>query len=234
MAVQIQLRNDTAANWTSANPVLAVGEIGIETDTDQFKLGDGVTSWTSLGYGGIQGPAGDDGITSVSSPLSYDSETKVVSIDLSSYDTSTEVDGKIAALVDSAPAALDTLNELAAALGDDENFSTTVTNALAGKVDSGHSANVQGLSYTLQSSDVNKVVLMNNPSPVDVTVPSSVFAKGNRVDIIANTTAAVTFVAGSGLSLLSKDGLVALDGQYKAASIYFYNSTTAYLIGDIA
>lgn len=58
MAVQIQLRNDIAANWTSTNPVLAVGEMGVETDTDQFKLGDGVTAWNSLGYGGIAGQAG--------------------------------------------------------------------------------------------------------------------------------------------------------------------------------
>jgi hypothetical protein len=55
MAVQIQLRNDTAANWTAANPVLAAGEMGVETDTDQFKLGDGTTAWTLLAYGGIQG-----------------------------------------------------------------------------------------------------------------------------------------------------------------------------------
>ena len=60
MAVQIQFRNDTAANWTSANPTLAVGEMGIETDTDQFKIGDGATAWTSLGYGGLVGPAGAD------------------------------------------------------------------------------------------------------------------------------------------------------------------------------
>ncbi len=50
-------------------------------------------------------------------------------------DTSTQVDAKVAALVDSSPAALDTLNELAAALGDDPNFATTVTNSLADKVD---------------------------------------------------------------------------------------------------
>lgn len=47
---QIQLRNDTAANWTSANPTLAVGEIGIETDTKKFKIGDGGTAWNSLAY----------------------------------------------------------------------------------------------------------------------------------------------------------------------------------------
>ena len=65
MADQIQLRRDTAANWTSANPILASGEFGLETDTDQFKVGDGTTAWTSLGYGGIQGPQGIQGIQGI-------------------------------------------------------------------------------------------------------------------------------------------------------------------------
>jgi hypothetical protein len=43
------------------------------------------------------------------------------------------VDGVVAATVDAAPAALDTLNELAAALGDDANFASTITNSLATK-----------------------------------------------------------------------------------------------------
>ena len=45
------------------------------------------------------------------------------------------VDTEVAGLVDAAPATLDTLNELAAALGDDANFSTTVTNSIATKQD---------------------------------------------------------------------------------------------------
>ena len=53
MAVQIQLRRDTAANWTSANPTLAAGEFAIETDTDKYKIGDGSTAWTSLGYSSL-------------------------------------------------------------------------------------------------------------------------------------------------------------------------------------
>jgi hypothetical protein len=61
MAIQIQFRRGTASEWTSANPTLAVGEMGLETDTDLFKIGDGATAWTSLGYGGIQGAAGADG-----------------------------------------------------------------------------------------------------------------------------------------------------------------------------
>ena len=50
MAIQIQYRNDTAANWTSANPVLLSGEIGYETDTKLMKIGDGTTAWVSLAY----------------------------------------------------------------------------------------------------------------------------------------------------------------------------------------
>lgn len=58
MAVRIQLRRDTAAQWALINPILAEGEIGLELDTDQFKIGDGLTAWADLPYGGIQGPPG--------------------------------------------------------------------------------------------------------------------------------------------------------------------------------
>lgn len=46
----IKHRRDTAANWISVNPSLAAGEIGFETDTGKFKIGDGATAWTSLTY----------------------------------------------------------------------------------------------------------------------------------------------------------------------------------------
>ena len=47
---RLVLRRDTAANWTSANPVLNQGEPGFETDTDKLKIGDGVTAWSALPY----------------------------------------------------------------------------------------------------------------------------------------------------------------------------------------
>ena len=50
MADKIQIRRDTASNWTSVNPTLASGEIGFETDTTKLKVGTGSTAWTSLGY----------------------------------------------------------------------------------------------------------------------------------------------------------------------------------------
>jgi hypothetical protein len=50
---RFKLRVDTAANWTSANPILLAGEVGFESDTRKFKLGNGTTAWTSLLY--VQG-----------------------------------------------------------------------------------------------------------------------------------------------------------------------------------
>jgi hypothetical protein len=50
MAEQIQLRRDTAANWTSVNPVLAQGELGVELVTNKIKCGNGVDAWNSLAY----------------------------------------------------------------------------------------------------------------------------------------------------------------------------------------
>ena len=50
MATQIQLRRDTASNWSANNPTLAAGELGWESDTNRFKIGTGSAAWNSLGY----------------------------------------------------------------------------------------------------------------------------------------------------------------------------------------
>lgn len=50
MAIRIQNRRGTAAEWTAANPTLAAGEIGFETDTAKFKIGTGSTAWKDLIY----------------------------------------------------------------------------------------------------------------------------------------------------------------------------------------
>lgn len=51
---RIRLRRGSAADWESANPVLALGEAGVETDRRRLKSGDGATAWTDLGY--LRGP----------------------------------------------------------------------------------------------------------------------------------------------------------------------------------
>jgi hypothetical protein len=86
MATRMQQRRGTAAEWTSADPVLGEGEIGFETDTNKFKIGDDTTVWSELPYFTTLGD-----------------------------------------IVDGAPDLLNTLNELAAAIGDDPDFVNTIT-----------------------------------------------------------------------------------------------------------
>lgn len=179
MATQIQLRRDTAANWTAENPVLAEGEEGYELDTGQRKIGDGTTAWASLAYmasggvgawGDITGTLADQTdlqaaldakqplaavLTGTTASFTTADETKLDGIasgatansadatllDRANHtgtqtaatisDFTTSVDTRVQLIVDAAPAALDTLNELAAALGDDADFAGTMTAALA-------------------------------------------------------------------------------------------------------
>jgi len=75
MSIQIQLRRGTASQWTTANTLLAQGEVGLETDTNKFKFGDGVTTWNSLPYyanGSVTSVAlsgGTTGLTVTGSPI---------------------------------------------------------------------------------------------------------------------------------------------------------------------
>lgn len=50
MNIRIQMRQGTAAEWESFNPLLLSGEKGYETDTGRFKIGDGTTLWNNLAY----------------------------------------------------------------------------------------------------------------------------------------------------------------------------------------
>jgi hypothetical protein len=106
MATKIQLRRGLASSWTFENPVLSSGEIGLETDTNKFKIGDGITLWNSLNYFAI--------------PFINSASSSLVAY----------VDSRINSLIDASPATLDTLNELAAAINDDPNFFTNITNSI--------------------------------------------------------------------------------------------------------
>jgi hypothetical protein len=137
MATRIQLRRDTSANWTLSDSTLAQGEIGFEVDTNKFKIGSGSVSWTSLDYFGgevdlseylTQSSASSTYITQASASTTYATKTELNNIDFSSASTAV-----VAAIVDSAPSTLNTLNELAAALGDNPNFATNVSTSLGNK-----------------------------------------------------------------------------------------------------
>jgi hypothetical protein len=89
----------------------------------------------------------------VGNGLSYNDTTGAISVDTSVISTKAYVDQEVAALVDSAPALLDTLNELAAAIGDDANFVNTVTTGLSGKV--AKSGDTMTGALTLNADPVN-------------------------------------------------------------------------------
>jgi len=142
MATRMQQRRGTATQWTSTNdgdgPILEVGEIGFETDTGKFKIGDGINRWIDLDY--FLDESEIDSITGdyvLSSTLGQNNG-------VATLDGSGNVPvSQLGNIIDAAPGALDTLNELAAALNDDANFATTVTNSLGNKQDK-----VSGVSDT--------------------------------------------------------------------------------------
>ena len=47
---KILMRRDTSANWSTNNPILAAGEIGVDTTNNRIKIGNGVSTWTNLNY----------------------------------------------------------------------------------------------------------------------------------------------------------------------------------------
>lgn len=59
MPIQIQFRRGTFLEWEAADPLLAEGEVGLETDTAKFKIGNGIDTWNDLEYAsGETGPSG--------------------------------------------------------------------------------------------------------------------------------------------------------------------------------
>ena len=69
MAIKLQLRRGTASQWSSTNPLLSEGELGLELDTGKFKVGNGTQNWNALVYAsGIQGPTGPAGSNGIAGP----------------------------------------------------------------------------------------------------------------------------------------------------------------------
>ena len=95
MAITLQLRHDTAANWTANNPTLAAAEAGVETDTNKVKLGDGATAWTALPYftGGVFISSPTWGATMTLTTLGY-SEIRVVLAGATTVNLSAGYDGQ--------------------------------------------------------------------------------------------------------------------------------------------
>lgn len=175
--VPFRLRRDTTQHWVDYNPILAPGEIGINTTLNKFKIGNGSTHWADLQYANILATDLESAINthnadttnvhgiadtaelatktyvatttedlapfnyvdqSISTLSNTASSTYVPQSDVGNPDGVASLDSngqvplsQLSNLIDSAPTALNTLNELAAALGDDADFAGTVTNSIA-------------------------------------------------------------------------------------------------------
>jgi hypothetical protein len=128
--VRIQIRRGTAAQWTAANPTLAAGEMGVESDTRKTKIGTGSTAWTALAYANVVP-------SDLSNTLSDYLEVadRGVANGVASLDAQGQVPiNQLGNVIDAAPGVLDTLNELAAAINDDASFVTTINTSIATKL----------------------------------------------------------------------------------------------------
>lgn len=228
MAVNIQLRRGTAAEWTAANPTLAVGEIGIETDTDQFKIGNGSDDWDTRPYGGIQG---DTGVVAATSPITYDGGTQTVGIDESAI----SIDASQISDVTATAAELNILDGVTTTTAE-LNYVDGVTSDIQTQLDSKEplqrTVGVETGTHTLDITDAQKTIVA--VGALTVTVPDAVFSAGHRIDFIQDAADPITFAAGAGVTIYSKGSALSTSEQYAAATIFFADASTAYLVGDLA
>ena len=230
----MQQRRGTAAQWISTNngdgPVLNIGEIGYESDTNKFKIGDGVSHWIDLNYfadavelgGSIddyvpltqKGTA--NGVATLNSSGVIPSEQIPSLVGLDSEIT-TAVNNAVNALVDGAPAALNTLNELAAAVNDNGSFAaeviaeintkqdiiTGVSDVEIGYLNGVHTAiqtQIDDIASDVTSLETNKADAATLAETVIDTIAGAL-TEGTDIVITHNDVAnTITIAAGTGLA----------------------------------
>jgi hypothetical protein len=262
MAVQIQLRNDTAANWTAANPVLAAGELGVETNTGKMKIGTGSTAWSSLTY--FQ-PAAQEIISQIvdSAPLTLDTLNELAAALNDDPSFATTITNALAAKAPLASpnftgtATLPSTTSIGSVSSTEIGYLDGVTSAiqtqLDGKSATAHThviSNVTNLQTSLDAkapltqpieaktgaytlAAADKGDLVTGSGTFTITVPGNVFAAGDRVDFINIGSGTITF-SGSSLTLNSVDAKFTVNKQWAGATIFFTSATTAVLIGNLA
>ena len=143
---------------------------------------------------------------------------------------------QVNALLTGAPAALNTLDELAAALGDDANFAASVTTSLGLKVDSLTPISQKTASYTLSSlTERDDLIEMGSASALTLTIPpaSAVdYPIGTSIDILQTGAGQVTIAAGAGVTVNATPGLK-LRTQWSSATLFKRAANTWVAFGDL-
>lgn len=192
----------------------AGGDLSYNSGTGAFS----VTTYKSADFDTDLGNKTTDDVSEGSSNLYYTDARVASYLSTNSYADQSYVSTQISNLVDSAPGTLDTLNELAAALGDDPNFSTTVTNSIATKqtsltlVDNG----TLGSGLSLASSGTLTYTGPTNSSIIGV------FSGGNNIAITSTGTISATGVLDAQVSNL--DNLDTDDLSEGSTNQYFTNA----------
>jgi hypothetical protein len=123
-------------------------------------------------------------------------------------------------------------------LGYLDGVTSAVQTQVDAKTDKLISLNTQtGTTYTLVLGDADKLVEMNNAAANTLTVPpnsSVAFSTGTQIIVVQKGAGTTTIVAGSGVTLLSKDSALGIGGQYGAATCIKIATDTWYVIGDLA
>jgi hypothetical protein len=90
-----------------------------------------------------------------------------------------------------------------------------------------------GTTYTIVAGDAGNTVFVNNASGTTVTIDDEL-AVGERIDFVQKGAGAITFAAGSGVTLNSKDSLLSTAAQYAGATVIKEATNIYYLIGNLA
>jgi collagen type VII alpha len=217
MTARLQNRRDTAANWTANNPTLAAGEIGLETDTAKYKMGDGTTAWNSLAYAYTAGAAGATGPTGATGPVGPTGVTGI-----------TGPTGPVGATGPTGPSG---------ATGPTGVSGPTGATGAGGV----ESVNAQtGTTYTFVLTDRDDLVTASNSSAQTYTVPlnsSVAFPTGSLVNLIQIGTGQVTVQGAGGVTILSTGATAATPktrARYSVMTLIKAGTDSWYATGDIA
>jgi hypothetical protein len=251
MATRIQLRRDTGANWDSANPVLAQGEIGLNLDDGSIKIGDGLTAWGALSYSNLALEISEiDGVQIVDPQngdfLRYSSSASAWINDPVNLSTDT-VGDYVESLVAGTGVTLENNSGEAAkptiSIGQDVSSSASVTFSVVTADIFGNVTGNADTASSLQSSriielsgDVSGSASFDGSANINISVTSNADSielgtdtTGNYVvDVIGGTGVTVTHTQGEGSS-----ASVAIGQDVSTSSSVTFSHVTADLLGNV-
>lgn len=214
---KIQVRRGLASLWTSTNPTLAAGEIGYETDTGLFKIGDGTTEWTSLTYYQVKNVVPGSGINIV-----HDGDGNHT---ISLSDPTIQV-SDITDFVDGVNDRIDDLlipgSNIQLVYNDNNNETSTLQIAVTGVSLSGHTHTLSNITdITASATEVNYV---DGSTPGTVVAGKAVVVDSNKdISSFRNLTATGTASVGT----LNSTGNVTVGGDLVVnGNTVTVNSTT--------